>query len=738
MDTCGDPGHIAAGTAAPAATAPSLAPSQISLETFIEKRIKQLHKDRLDLPNLYAQVHHLQSRLATLQAHFHWHDRLDIDKQIGLLQGRIRTLESDEYVAEFERNVAPYKVAADLERLTCQMQSYIQHNLCHPQENVSAPPVPPSVVAMHSAFGPDPADGNVPMEDIVDLADAASPPTIQEDMVRVTWTWMPPRLPLGPSVPAVATPRSVPTIIATKGPSAYDLLQKTVIPPRVVAPPNPSHSSTKPTGVAPPAQAATAASSSSSKKRSRAAAANEPKMKNLASFFFSSSLQTPVPKQSRVTVESVSSASTTPSRTPQRGTAIEPSLVETVTASPPPPAAAATVVEGSMVRCDEDDDVLVLRIDALPSLPSTMSMDIPLVVYAQPPTHGMLVPGGPLLLTTPLLPKKAPIGSHRKIDSQVFKHFLTEVEHIPTPVQIVDEDTCVNPKCNKHTMVRMTETSMMTCELCGYSKVYLDATATSGSMGSSAYSAAKKDGTLSHFQEFLIHFENLETLTIPTEHLEIIMLCLWESGIRHTQHITVVYIREALKHLKSRYPKFTDYYSKTTQIYCRLTGRAPPRLSPRQREIAKYMVGAYLKAWPMFKPPKRKNNPSLPYLLWKLCQSNHWNELYEFIVLLRGTDKVRNHEEWTRNIYKHLLTTTNDKRWTFVPINEAAYTMNRLQGATGLVPMASGVVPTTASTGTSGLWTSRVFGGGPSGGPSVKLEPMHDTDAAHDNANDDD
>jgi len=589
----------------------AIASSSYDLEIFIEKRLKQLEKDRLEIPNLHAQQYLLETKLATMTQRHQYHQKIQTKQKIEKFKDRIIELESPNYTLDFQKIAQPYRIAAEQERLTNTMQQYVQNNLCNPEitfgtSNAFGQSINVSQVPLAS-FTP----GSSSFSTITCLSSVKPVISEQVDLFKF-------QIILNSQYGRILNnkPKTNNVFDVTQTLGSSKIVSNSFIRPS---------SEEEPNG---PVE---------KKKRGRKRLCDKQVFSNVNSkkprYSLNGFFEKPLTSTTIVKLEPTEELYDTDTEVP----------IKIKVESEPIYDTSVPIVKFAFTFLDTQipNDT---KMDTLLSLPTCNKLKI--------------------VTCTPSINSLKDNKKKRKMDSLAFDHFLMDVEHIPNSVQIVDEDVCINPKCNQRPMVRMTETSLLTCEGCGYCKTYLDATSTSGSIGNPTQTTKYYEGT--HYAEWLILFENLESYVIHDETMREIIENLYSRGFKTVGDITVVAIRETMKILG-----LNKLYQNTTQVYCRLTGRAPPRLTTSQREIGRKMFEAIQVPWlAKYKPPTRKNAMSYSYQFWKICQSCEWNHFFEFIVLLSGVDKVEKHETWMRNCYNDLLQSTSDPRWIFVPIDK--------------------------------------------------------------------
>ena len=219
-------------------------------------------------------------------------------------------------------------------------------------------------------------------------------------------------------------------------------------------------------------------------------------------------------------------------------------------------------------------------------------------------------------------------------------------------VYLADNDEC--PHCRKQ-MVMIPGAALLSCNQCGRSKPYLDATSASTAYGEEVEFSNFSYKRSNHFQEWLNSFQAKETTEIPKEVFERVMEELYRQRISDLNKITRKKVREVLKDLKLR-----KYYEHVTQITCRLNGKRPPRMTPDQEEQCRLMFMAIQGPFEKNCPPDRKNFLSYSYCLYKFCELMAYDEFLPCFSLLKGRDKLFKQDM----IFKRIC---EDLGWSWLP-----------------------------------------------------------------------
>jgi len=160
-----------------------------------------------------------------------------------------------------------------------------------------------------------------------------------------------------------------------------------------------------------------------------------------------------------------------------------------------------------------------------------------------------------------------------------------------------------------------------------------------------------------HFQEWLNTAMAKQTCEVPESVLAKVMETLYRERITPAQ-TTVRKVREALKQCGLR-----KWYDQSTFITCKLTNRAPPRMTPdvenRLRQLFQQLQEPFEKCRDET-APTRKNFMSYSYVLYKLCELEGLDEFKACFTLLKGRDKLHKQDQ----VWKAICDQLN---WTFIP-----------------------------------------------------------------------
>lgn len=236
--------------------------------------------------------------------------------------------------------------------------------------------------------------------------------------------------------------------------------------------------------------------------------------------------------------------------------------------------------------------------------------------------------------------------------SMIMEDYLVNVKGHAPKFNIQNSDLC--PKCT-HQMQLHQALSMLICARCGASKQYMDATASlqaySDELDFSSFSYKR----INHFGDHLQSLQARETIDIPEDVLTQVMSRLYDERIDRSEDVTIHKVRDILKKLKLR-----KYYEHVQLITCRITGRAPPSMTPEMEERLKVCFLAASAAFQRHIPEGRKNMVSYTFVCQKLCMLLGYTDFIPFFSQLKSRDKMVKAELCWARICK-------DLNWPFIP-----------------------------------------------------------------------
>jgi hypothetical protein len=160
---------------------------------------------------------------------------------------------------------------------------------------------------------------------------------------------------------------------------------------------------------------------------------------------------------------------------------------------------------------------------------------------------------------------------------------------------------------------------------------------------------------LNHFRLQLSQLQATETTEVSNEVIDMVLKELFAQGIRKKEEVNAKIIRNVLKKLKQR-----RCYDHIPQIYSRITGIPPFRLTPEVEERLRLMFINIQAPFEKSCPENRRNFINYRYLLYKFFELLGYDEMLPFLSLLKGKDKLIRQDAIYRDCCREL-------NWTFVP-----------------------------------------------------------------------
>lgn len=236
-------------------------------------------------------------------------------------------------------------------------------------------------------------------------------------------------------------------------------------------------------------------------------------------------------------------------------------------------------------------------------------------------------------------------------DGTLLEELQSELEGTTKSVTVVSGDCCEN--CGQ-TMIVVTQNCFMICPSCHHAEPFLDVTPASMPYGDDVEMGYFNYKRIGRFKEWITFFQAKENTQVPTEILEKLSE-YFASMNMSVDDITKHNVRDALKILKLGR---NGIYEHLQQIFSRLTGKPPPRLSMRQENHLLVLFQKIQSSWAKHKPPNRSNFLSYPYVLYKFCELLGWHEYLECFPLLTGEPHRRKQD----TVWKKIC---EDQGWPF-------------------------------------------------------------------------
>lgn len=222
------------------------------------------------------------------------------------------------------------------------------------------------------------------------------------------------------------------------------------------------------------------------------------------------------------------------------------------------------------------------------------------------------------------------------------------------PLYIIQDQGQRCPVCDSE-MGIIQDQALLLCKGCGTSCNYTDSSASALGFSEEYDYCSFSYRRINHFIEWIQSFQGRESTEIPQMVLDKVMQKLHERRITDPEQITTRNVRECLKELHYR-----KYYENVMLITCLISGKSPPRLSPKEETQLKLMFLAIQDSFEKHCPPERKNFLSYSYCLYKFVQILGLNHYMSCFSLLKGKDKLYKQDV----IFKKIC---NDLDWPFYP-----------------------------------------------------------------------
>ncbi len=248
------------------------------------------------------------------------------------------------------------------------------------------------------------------------------------------------------------------------------------------------------------------------------------------------------------------------------------------------------------------------------------------------------------------MPGTLPVGTQQDgLARQFIREVEVELGHAPRPVQLSAFDMC--PKCQVALQYNQT-LQQLVCPTpdCGHWKRFADMTSSALPFGEDVHYLRHAYRAVTHLDDTMKFAEATETHVVSTEALVRVMERLWASGIQDIADITIPRVRVACKEAKVK-------MENSVQIYCRLTGTVPQRMTPFMKDQMRIMFNA---AEAPFRrhAAGRTNHLSFPFTLRKYCELLGYWEMLDSLPMLRGPQNIAVHDAITSRVF-------NDLGWSF-------------------------------------------------------------------------
>jgi hypothetical protein len=219
------------------------------------------------------------------------------------------------------------------------------------------------------------------------------------------------------------------------------------------------------------------------------------------------------------------------------------------------------------------------------------------------------------------------------------------------PVELTPFDMC--PKC-RVAMRHNQNLQQLVCPVpgCTHWRRFADMTSTALAYGEEVEFCKYTYRPVSHLDDTMKFAEAAESYVVPATALQRVMKTLRRMKVK-PEDITIPMIRQICVTLPG------IKMENTVQIYSRLSGRAPRRMTAFMKDQMRIMF--FLQEVPYRKHcAGRTNNLSFPFNLYKYCELLGYWEMLETFPLLRGTINLSLHDGIMEKVCQELS-------WEFVP-----------------------------------------------------------------------
>jgi hypothetical protein len=224
------------------------------------------------------------------------------------------------------------------------------------------------------------------------------------------------------------------------------------------------------------------------------------------------------------------------------------------------------------------------------------------------------------------------------LGNQILEDYLHMIRNAAPKVRIVEQDVC--EECQEP-MVFDTVHAILACLVCGTSSRYIDATSASTAYGDEVEFQSYSYQRSHHFNEKLTHSQAKEPTQVDKSILDKVMQVLLDQGLK-LEEIEPHHVQMALK--KKKLP---DYYKHVMQIWSRITGKPPPRMTPIQEEKMRLMFRAIQAPFEKHCPATRTNFLNYAYCLYRFNELLGYRDFLPYFPLLKGKEKLqRQNEIW--------------------------------------------------------------------------------------------
>lgn len=158
-----------------------------------------------------------------------------------------------------------------------------------------------------------------------------------------------------------------------------------------------------------------------------------------------------------------------------------------------------------------------------------------------------------------------------------------------------------------------------------------------------------------HFKEWLNQLQARETIEVPQDVIDKIIIELKNNNIKNLATIEISLIKRILKKLN-----LSKYYENAFHIIYLINGLQPPILTIHiEKKLIEYFK-MIEEPFQLYKKKERKNILRYSYILYKLCELLELDQFLSYFSLLKNRTKLMEQDQIWKLICNHL-------NWEFIP-----------------------------------------------------------------------
>lgn len=204
-------------------------------------------------------------------------------------------------------------------------------------------------------------------------------------------------------------------------------------------------------------------------------------------------------------------------------------------------------------------------------------------------------------------------------------------------------------------MVLSKKSDFMVCIQCGQLENNLIECDINKNLLNDCYGKSSIYQRKNHFKEWLNQLQARETIEIPQDVIDKIIVELKNNNIKNLATIETTLIKKILK--KNNLSK---YYENSFHIIYLINGLQPPILTIHiEKKLIEYFK-MIEEPFQIYKKKERKNILRYSYILYKLCELLELDEFLSCFSLLKNRNKLMEQDQIWKMICNHL-------NWEFIP-----------------------------------------------------------------------